>query len=89
MTQDELDQIEQLGYLQLSPDKVRIVMEISEDAWHHSIYSKDAIHNAYFKGVYRAEAEFRKSVFDLAKRNSSQAQEMVRKFIDERSKSDI
>lgn len=89
MTDEYFKAIEEYGYLQMTPDKVRVIMQITEEAWINSMQKQDALFQAYYRGVYKAQAKFRKNVFDLAERNSSQAQEMVKKFIDERAKSDL
>ncbi len=97
LTSEQREEIELLAGLRFSPEIIAVIMEIDvADFLSKYGYRQEKIdevlekYNAQSelfktieKGKLKAEAEIRKSIFDMAKAGSSPAQSMAREIIKE------
>ncbi len=85
LSEDLLKKIEKFGAVQFSPVQLADILgadrEDVKDVLMHQ--EKHPFNVAYHKGRLQAEFQLREKVFDLANKNSSQAQELAKRFIDE------
>jgi hypothetical protein len=97
LKEEQKEEIEALAGLRFPPEIIAVIMEIDiatflknygyKDYDINKILDKYNAQSELFKtverGRLRAEAEVRKSIFDMAKAGSSPAQSMVREMIKE------
>lgn len=84
MNTDQLNMLEELGKCQMPIDKVALIMEMSHEDLLMLMSNKTTdAYKRYTKGKLLAEFEVRKSIYNLAVQNSSQAQELWLKLRDE------
>lgn len=74
---DEISTIEELAGLQFSIEQIALILEIDESEFDAPVYAK-----AYLRGKLKAEAEIRKSIFQLAKQGSTPAQKQMMEIIE-------
>ncbi len=81
-TEKILEEIESLAELQFSPREVAIIVGIDPEDYETEVALAVEPHAlAYIKGQLKAEAEVRKSIFQLAKQGSSPAQKQMMEII--------
>lgn len=81
LTAEQLDEIENFASLYFTVDEVAQIMELDQDIVreHYSDKSSE-FYKRYSKGILLSEAKVRKCVLDLALRNSSPAQDSIKKI---------
>lgn len=84
MTEETLSMLEELGKCQMPLEKVALILEMSNDDIQQLMNNKTTdAYKRYTKGKLLSEFEVRKSIYNLAIQNSSQAQELWLKLRDE------
>lgn len=90
LEEKDLAQIEKFGAVHFSPDKVADIL-LADRSEVENILKNEVDHpmyQHYNKGRLQSEFEIREKVFELAKKNSAQAQELAVRFIIE-NRSDL
>jgi hypothetical protein len=77
-----LKEIEALAGAFFEPSRIARVLELDfEDFQAELMNPESEVFKAYYKGFDQAEFEHRKSIIQLAKQGSPQAQEQVKRYI--------
>lgn len=84
MTEENLNMLEELGKCQMPLEKVALIVQVPAEELSRlmSDTNSDA-YKRYMRGKLLAEFEVRKTIYNLAIQNSSQAQELWLKLRDE------
>lgn len=81
-TDEQLAEIELMGSCFFTYKDIAVLLEVDPKELKEILEDQNSeVYKSYEKGRLKSELEVRKSVVDLAKRGSSQAQEMVLKYI--------
>lgn len=82
MTEEQLDQLEELGAAFTSIEDAAVILQIDALELGMQINAKHTPqHQAYHRGRLRSEFETRQSIVNMAKQGSSPAQVMAMKLI--------
>lgn len=83
LTQEQLKQVEEFAAYFFSTEEIAVIMELNQ-TWCRLMMLKDKsdFKDAYTRGQLRSEAEFRKSVFEMAKKGSAPAQILADKIME-------
>ena len=83
MTDNTLKQIEEMACLQFLPAQIATIIGIDpEEFGDECELQQSPRYHAYIRGQLKAEAEVRKSIFDMAKHGSTPAQKQMLDIID-------
>ncbi len=79
----ELEEIEKLGGLFMEPWEVAVILEVEMDPFEMQMEDRSSeAFKAYWKGFLKSKTEVMESVVQMAKRDSSPAQNLVKSDID-------
>lgn len=89
LTDEQLEELTENAKLQFTPEQIAIIMAIDGEALAELIFSKEknAVKDAYDRGILIAEAELRKSIYTAAKQGSTPSQKEFIKMIKSREAS--
>ncbi|HMT28022.1 MAG TPA: hypothetical protein PKD91_01960 [Bacteroidia bacterium] len=81
LTAEQLDEIENFAGLYFTVEEVALILELDPEKFRELYHDKSGdVYKRYTKGYLISESKVRKCLLDLALRNSSPAQDAIRKL---------
>lgn len=82
LTEEQLKQVEEMGYRLFLPELVAINIEADEEEFMMAVEEIGSdVRKAYYKGLIRQECELRDSIIKAAHNGSNPAQEQLLKMV--------
>lgn len=81
ISEEVLKEIENLGSLAMKPEEIGVVVQIPPIEFKRELLDPESdVYQAYYRGVYRREAELRQVIFEQALSGSTPAQALALKY---------